>query len=136
MSRSETSRDVNVRTSSESRFSGRSPLRSTSVPPCGLIRRSVATVVLTPSPRLPAAPRPSRDCAQGRTPRFPRAPLPVTAWARSCGHRRTDQAELLEPGDDDVRALLRLVLLGVEDDLGRRRLLVRIVDAGEALDLA
>ena len=38
--------------------------------------------------------------------------------------------------EDELRALLRLVLLGVDHDLGIARLLVRIVDTGEALDLA
>ena len=44
----------------------------------------------------------------------------------------SDQAELLELRDDQLRALLGLVLLGVDHELRVRRLLVRIVDAGEA----
>src|SRR3954468_6436670 len=38
--------------------------------------------------------------------------------------------------EDDLRALLGRVLLRLDPDVGARRLLVRIVDAGEALDLA
>ena len=42
MSRSESSREVSMTTSSEPRSSGASPVRSTSEPPCGAMRRSVA----------------------------------------------------------------------------------------------
>src|SRR3954452_13702632 len=38
--------------------------------------------------------------------------------------------------EDDLRALLGRVLLRLDPDVGARRLLVRVVDAGEALDLA
>src|ERR671932_437836 len=84
MSRSDSSRDVSSSVSSESRASGRSPVRWTSSPPCGAISFvSVATLM-----------------------------------------------------QDQLRALLRRMPLGLDPDVGLRRLLVGVVDAGEALDLA
>ena len=81
MSRSESSRDVSVTISSVSTSSGRSPVRSTSVPPCGAINlMSVATLMLV----TPAGIR----------------------------------AALLEVLQDQLRALLGLVLLGVDAHVG------------------
>ena len=57
MSRSDTSRGVSVTVSRASRSSGRSPVRSTSVPPCGAIRPPSRRRRLTP--RTSTSTRPS-----------------------------------------------------------------------------
>src|SRR4029077_966004 len=54
---------------------------------------------------------------------------------RSYSHRCGDQTALFEVLQDELRALFRLVLLRVDAHLGIARLLVRVVDTGEALDL-
>ena len=98
MSRSESSLGVSETRSSASRSSGRSPVRSTSTPPCGAMRRSVEATLTQPP--------------------------------------RGNQAELLEPLDDERRGLLRCEPLGIHHDLCGSRRLVRVVHAGEARDLA
>ena len=55
------------------------------------------------------------------------------AHARTSGPTRPSSSS---SGDDDLRALLGSLRLGVDHDLGALRRLVRVVDAGEALDLA
>src|SRR5205823_636247 len=74
--------------------------------------------------------------------RLHRGNLPVPAdplhWSAVADRRlrRRNEAELLELRDDDRGRLLRLVRLGVDHDLRVVRLLVGIVHAREALDLA
>ena len=100
MSRSDSSREVSVTTSSESRSSGRSPVRSTSVAAVRRDQASVAIATLMPAP--PAGRGRAPRAARGSAARSPRARAPRCRCASS----------------------------------GIARLLVRIVDAGEALDLA
>src|SRR5215203_4958528 len=105
MSRSDTSRGVSAIVSSESRSSGRSPVRSTNVPPCGSIRPLRVPVTVT---------------VPGR---------------RSRGHLFFDQAQLGQLSEDLLRALIGRRRLGVDAKLGALGCLVRIRDAGELLDL-
>src|SRR5262249_61170162 len=57
-------------------------------------------------------------------------------WPRSCRHRGRNEPALLEQRDDALRALLRLLLLGLDPDLRGLRGFIRIGHAGELLDLA
>src|SRR5881398_498200 len=111
MSRSETSRDVSATRSRFSTPSGRSPVRSTRRPPCGRISFSAAATTLMP-------------------------PFSLRSKGGSRCDLSPDQPELLEPREHESRAPLRLVVLRVQDELRGDRLLVRVVDAGEPLQLA
>ena len=99
MSRSESSREVSMTTSSEPRSSGASPVRSTSAPPCGAIRRSVVTArhAVTWAGTSPSS----------------------SSFAMTCAADSSGESPSVST---TISALLRR--------------LVRVVDAGEALDLA
>jgi hypothetical protein len=58
--------------------------------------------------------------------RWAGVPLPKRARFRSHPHLAEQEAELLELVYDTLRALVGRLLLRVEDELGRRRRLVRI----------
>src|SRR5829696_1126402 len=142
MSRSETSREVSVRTSRESTSSGRSPVVSTSSPPCGRIScRSVAVLMSeNPHPGRGSALRPqkvgekSAPMCTATCPFRPQGLSNLRAGASGL-HLRVQEAHFLEPLEHDARALLRLVLLGLQHDLRAGRYLVRIRDSRELLDL-
>src|SRR5581483_3706092 len=127
--RSETSREVSVTRSRFSTPSGRSPKRSTRCPPWGAIKRCLAATVFTGPP--PPRPRRTRGWTRLLRPREQ-----AVRRAASCRHLRRDQAELLERLDHDLCRLLGRPALRLDDDLGVLRLLVRVVDAREARDLA
>src|SRR5918995_5691236 len=141
MSRSDSSREVSVTTSKRSRLSGRSPVRSTSAPPWGLIRpwpvpgtgrvRCGATVMRPPSD-FRCVDRSLQTAARAE----PARPAGDIASDVSCRHLGARQTQLLELVEDDTRRLLRRMLLGVDPDLGVARLFVRVGDAGELLELA
>src|SRR5712691_8446453 len=134
MSRSESSREVSVTTWSDSMPSGRSPLLLTRRPPWGLMRRSSAATVVMPFPN-PGSPKarlgradanlhrsdylPEVANGHARTARMPGFPRVECAalHPKSCRHLRADEAELFEPRDDQPRAFLGLVFLGVDHDL-------------------
>src|SRR5215208_1772550 len=136
MSRSATSRGVSVTVSSESRSSDRGPLRSTSSPPCGAIRCCSVATLIARGP-LPGW-GPPTDPAQSVAEDVSRVCHEV--WKVRAGSSRADtalhQAQGLEALDDVARAPLGGLRLRVHGDLRVRRLLVGVVDAREALDLA
>src|SRR5438132_9759497 len=125
MSRSETSREVSVSRSRLSTPAGRSPVRSTSTLPCGSIRCAVATAVTS-----------ARTGQAEACPAVLPEVLPEVEIRRSHPYRSRSEPETLECVDDDPRRFLRLLRLGVDHDLRIRRRLVRVVDPGEARDLA
>src|SRR5215211_2372643 len=122
MSRSDSSREVSRSASSRSTPCGRSPVRSTSTPPCGAISFGRVVIPIT----LPST-------ATGQTSPAERA---QHVSRTSCGDFGGNDAQLFEPREHDPRALLGIVLLRVDHDLGVGRLLVGIRFAGELLDLA
>src|SRR2546428_12316842 len=131
MSRSESSRDESVSVSSDSRSSGRSPVRSTSSPPWGAIRR-VSVPTITPPPPSPA-PR-----SRGRNHVFPPSPLllecSLPRGSSRC-HLHRHEAVLFQHLEDALRALRRLLVLRLDANLRIRRHLVGIRHTGELLDL-
>src|ERR671922_3064160 len=132
MSRSDSSRDVSVSVSSFARSSGGSPARSTSAPPCGRISRSVATALKAP---LAAGRRVDRSF-QTDVRAKPARPDGAAASGCSCCHLRPHESPLLQLLEHEPCALLRPTLLRLESQVRERRLLVGVVDAGEAGDLA
>src|SRR5512144_972779 len=104
MSRSDSSRDVSWSCSSFSIPSGRPPVRSTSLPPCGSIRCVLsATLIGQPRERFVGLSDEDQHELSSHTGR----------GAYSRRHLGRDEPELLELRDDEGRALLRLVLFGV-----------------------
>src|SRR5712691_10127110 len=120
-SRSESSRRVSGSCSSRSTPSGRPPVRSTSLPPCGAISRSVSRTV-TPFLRKLVLHATCAELRRGASSRW------RSTRGNSCGvqHKRSDpsrrhllgnKAQLLELGEDERGALVGAVALGVEDEL-------------------
>src|SRR5919197_2549947 len=144
MSRSDNSRGVSSTVSSDSRSSGRSPVRSTSSPPCGAIRlASVTTLTGRPWPMSRGGgSRENREVPPVLRRRGPAGTLRVLgSHERAEGERRSrcdlvpHEPELRELREHELRALLGVVRVCVDAKLRVRRLLVGIRDARELRDL-
>src|SRR5512132_1922644 len=132
MSRSESSRDVSAICSSLSTPSGRGPLRSISLPPCGSISCVVSTTVIAQAPHVRRVDRSLQTDARAK----PVHPDGDTASGVSRCDLCGDEPKLLELRDHQGGALLGVAELRVEHELGARRLFVGVADAGELRDLS
>src|SRR5215203_1075939 len=91
-SKSESSREVGGICSSRSIPSGRAPVLSTSLPPCGSISWAVSVVFIVPAPHGQRVDRSLPTDARAK----PARPEDDTASGASRGHLRRHETELLE----------------------------------------